>query len=291
MSSEIKDNRYIKEKRRSRVRSLRSALSGFLILWIIVSVGMIVFLTLRILSLQEQIDKISGTNVSFNDTKAPVYTEESNLAGLNDSLKVYLTFDDGPSENTPEILKILDDYGVKATFFVQGRSINEHKDFLKQIANEGHTIGMHSYGHSYSKLYSDIEYFAQDTQKIESLIYDVTGIDTKFYRFPGGSSVNTNGARISDCIDYLDENNIVYVDWNVASGDAQTPSLSADTIVENVMCDVVKYKTSIVLLHDGFDKDTTVDALPTLIEKLREKGAILLPISSDTTLVQHVTNQ
>ena len=90
-------------------------------------------------------------------------------------------------------------------------------------------------------------------------------------------------------IKFLNENGIVYYDWNVASGDATSQAFTADELVDNVMSDVVKYKTSVVLLHDQSNKTTTVEALPRLIEALNEAGAMILPITDDTTIIQHVS--
>jgi peptidoglycan/xylan/chitin deacetylase (PgdA/CDA1 family) len=93
---------------------------------------------------------------------------------------------------------------------------------------------------------------------------------------------------MAEYIKYVNDEGIRYMDWNVASGDATSAPITPDDLVENVMADVVKYKTSVVLMHDADAKDATVEALPTLIEKLQAEGALILPISDDTTLVQHV---
>ena len=283
------------EIKRSRIRRIKSFLVGLLVFWSVISIGIMVYILVKVTALQKQIEGLDRTSVITEDKKAQGMlinsngdTLESNEAGLNDTHKVYLTFDDGPSENTEEILKILDDYGIKATFFVQGRDDDRSRALMKRIVDEGHTIGMHSYTHSYSEIYSSLEAFVSDTERIRQLILDATGCDSKFYRFPGGSSNSMAGEKMYDYINYLNENGIVYFDWNVASNDASVRPLPSDTIVENVMNDVVKYKTSVVLFHDGDNKDTTVSALPAIIERCRGEGAVLLPISDETTVIQHV---
>lgn len=265
---------------------------GFLLFWIIISFFLIGFLYIKINSLQEQINTIKETKVSEDfEVKSdnPTLVEESSSFDLSETMKVYLTFDDGPSANTASILDILDDYGVKATFFVQGKEDEVSKELLRRIVDEGHTIGMHSYSHSYGKIYSSLDSFSEDIQLIKDYIYANTGVDTYYYRFPGGSSNGVSKSKLKSYINYLNDNDIKYIDWNVSSQDAASPPLSADTIVENVMKDVVRYKTSIVLLHDAEGKDTTVEALPVLIEKLRDTGVLLLPVNDETTLIQHVT--
>ena len=159
----------------------------------------------------------------------------------------------------------------------------------KRIVDEGHTIGMHSYTHNYSQVYASLSSFKSDFFRIQQLIYDYTGVKCNLYRFPGGSSNQVSATDMSTLIRFLNKENVRYFDWNVSSGDATTNEESSDEIIENVMKDVVKYKTSVVLMHDATDKDATVEALPTLIEKLQQKGALLLPISEDTTLIQHVS--
>jgi len=202
-----------------------------------------------------------------------------------------LTFDDGPSENTDAILDTLDDYGVKATFFVVGKTDEDSIARYQRIVNEGHTIGMHSYSHQYSDIYSSLDAFQTDLSKIQNTIYDATGVDTNLYRFPGGSSNQVSNTDMTEYIRYLNEQGITYYDWNVSCGDATSQAYTADELVDNVMSDVVKYKTSVVLLHDADSKTQTVEALPKLIESLQSVGAMILPISDDTTVIQHVTLQ
>ena len=94
-----------------------------------------------------------------------------------------------------------------------------------------------------------------------------------------------------DYINYLNGQGVTYFDWNVSSGDATSQAFTVDELVENVMKDVVKYKTSVVLLHDANNKTTTVQALPTMIESLQESGAIILPIDENTQVIQHTSIQ
>ncbi|MBQ9631516.1 MAG: polysaccharide deacetylase, partial [Lachnospiraceae bacterium] len=265
------------------------------------SMVLMAVLVVKVQSLQRQINIIVGSESEIRQNEKGATagdsdvihttlggTGEENLADPEDTLKVYLTFDDGPSDNTEDILNILDDYGVKATFFVIGKDDEHSREMYTRIVNEGHTIGMHSYSHKYSDIYSSLDAFASDLDRIQNLIYDVTGVDSLVYRFPGGSSNQVSDVEMNKYIEYLNQNNIRYFDWNVSSGDATSQAYSPDELVENVMRDVVKYKTSVVLMHDADAKDATVAALPALIEKLQAEGAVLLPISDDTTLIQHV---
>ena len=100
--------------------------------------------------------------------------------------RVYLTFDDGPSSNTDKILDILNEYGVKATFFVCGNE--RYMEEYQRIADEGHTLGMHSYSHKFREIYQSTEAFVDDMNRLHDYLYEVTGVDSKIIRFPGGSS-------------------------------------------------------------------------------------------------------
>lgn len=203
--------------------------------------------------------------------------------------KVCLTFDDGPSANTDEILDILAQYDVKATFFVNGKPGFEEQ--YQRIVDEGHTLAMHSYSHKYQELYSDIDAFAADFFEIRSYLMDVTGVACKYYRFPGGSSNTVCNVNMKDCIDFLDGQDIVYFDWNVSSGDATRNYISANQIVNNVMMPVENnnWNTYVVLMHDAAEKETTVEALPIIIERLQAMDDVMIvPITDSVHTVQHV---
>ncbi|MCR5097546.1 MAG: polysaccharide deacetylase [Lachnospiraceae bacterium] len=311
MTAEQKELVEKKRDRRGRVKRIKNFIVSFITTWILVSMVAIVALTAKVISLQHQIDEIRGSAAATEaavseasdsadfidgdvDTMALMNygpSAEENLAEAGDTLKVYLTFDDGPSGNSDQILDILDDYNVKATFFVVGKEDEESKRIYKRIVDEGHTLAMHSYTHKYSYIYASLDNFKSDFEKLQNLLYDVTGVDCDLYRFPGGSSNRVSNTDMAEYIKYLNDENVRYLDWNVASGDATSAPITADDLVENVMSDVVKYKTSVVLMHDADSKDATVEALPTLIEKLQAEGALILPVSDDTEMIQHVTVQ
>lgn len=204
-------------------------------------------------------------------------------------VKVCLTFDDGPSRNTDAILDVLASYGVKATFFVNGHPGLEAQ--YQRIVNEGHTIGMHSYSHVYSDVYGNLDGFAEDLDQIQSYIREVTGAESIYYRFPGGSSNTVHTMDMQDCISYLDANGIEYFDWNVSVGDALGYTRSVSEIVESTMTQIytLDADTIVILMHDAPGKETTVEALPILIEKIQALDNVaIVPITEDVTPVHHV---
>ncbi|SDB10896.1 Peptidoglycan/xylan/chitin deacetylase, PgdA/CDA1 family [Pseudobutyrivibrio sp. YE44] len=287
--------------KRKRVARMKKMIIYTLVGFMILTLCVMTFLCVEVLSLQRQIDELSSHVATSQEVDNPEQMVEDsylddlykvdnaeNEAKEGDIPMVYLTFDDGPSDNTNKILDILDDYNVKATFFVVGQDTSKYGDAYRRIVDEGHTIGMHSYSHKYSEIYSSKESFEADYNKIHDLILETTGVDTKYYRFPGGSSNIVGKCSMSVFINSLNEKGTVYYDWNVVSGDATSRAFTADELVDNVMSDVVKYKTSVVLFHDASNKDATVEALPKLIEKLNEAGAMILPITDDTTVIQSV---
>ena len=287
-------------KRRQANRMKLLTVTVFIVVFLAIAAGF-GYMFFSMAMLQKQIDNLNIKIEELSEARAEydansdtadtgyLVSDVENLAEEGDIPRVYLTFDDGPSENTDKILDILDDYNVKATFFVVGKDVDKYAEEYERIVEEGHTIGMHSFSHNYSDIYSSEEAFTKDFDKIHDLIEDTTGVDTKYYRFPGGSSNVVSAVDMDTLKGILSDRGVVFFDWNVSSGDATTEEITCDELIDNVMTDVVKYKTSIVLLHDAANKDTTVEALPQLIESLQDIGAIILPITDDTVVVQHVT--
>lgn len=202
--------------------------------------------------------------------------------------KVYLTFDDGPSENTRAILDVLKEYDVKATFFVTGQQALSHPERYREIAQEGHTIGMHSYSHVYSEIYESVDSFGEDLLLLQTFLEDTTGVSPLFYRFPGGSSNTVSKMPMSELCDYLTDNGITYFDWNVSSKDAVSPMRPAQEIVKNCTQNLENFDNAVILLHDAVGKTSTVDALPEIIEYITAmENTEILPITEETVAIHH----
>ncbi len=204
---------------------------------------------------------------------------------------VYLTFDDGPSIYTDEILDILAEYDVKATFFVCGKPDAKYTDTYKRIVDEGHTLGMHSYSHKYSDIYSSVDAFSEDFKKLRHFLYDTTDTLSNYYRFPGGSSNKVTKVDIHELMDVLEGEGVTYFDWNVSAGDDRAGA-TKETIYNNIVGNIPKFKHCIVLMHDAADKRSTVDALPQIIESIKAMDdTVIVPITDDTLPVQHINNK
>ncbi len=184
---------------------------------------------------------------------------------------VYLTFDDGPSALTEDVLNILDEYGVKATFFVVAKDDETSKQRLREIADRGHAIGLHSYTHDYRKIYASVDAFLDDFAKEREIIYSATGEYPTMFRFPGGSVNSYNKKTAKAIIDEMTRRGYTYYDWNVSSGDAEygatRESIYRDTITQT------KARTkAIVLCHDTNAKGDTVSQLPAILKELKQSG-------------------
>jgi len=214
-------------------------------------------------------------------------SEKSNHTGV-----IYLTFDDGPSaSSTPRVLDILKEKGVKATFFVINH--DSSLDYLiKRAYDEGHTIALHSYTHSYSKIYSSKGAFYEDLDLISAKVERITGEKSMIMRFPGGAS-NTVSKKykkgiMTELTKEVIEKGYHYFDWNVSSGDAGGAKNSRD-VYNNVVNGLRKNRNNIVLMHD-FSNSKTVGALEDIIDYGLANGYRFDKIDMTTPMVRHGVN-
>ena len=183
---------------------------------------------------------------------------------------VYLTFDDGPSTNTHKIMDILDRYGVKATWFVIGT--RGHLDYTKELWAAGHQIALHSYTHEYDQLYASNSACTKEFNKIGKAVKKQIGFFPTILRYPGGSVNGYNSSMRSEMLATCRENGWHYFDWNISSGDASSNNVPAKKIVKNIKKESKGCNSCCVLMHDTEAKDTTVEALPEIIEYYISEG-------------------
>lgn len=300
------DRRQELSARQRRVRRLKHLILFTLFTLISVPIVCCVVLMFQVRDLNHRIDGLTERLALLEQTGRPetevVPPREESVAAESEPAveqqtappedhlrRVYLTFDDGPSIYTDEILDILAEYDVKATFFVVGKEDEHSQEAIRRIVEEGHTLGMHSYSHKYSELYASLDSFEADFEKQRAYLEELTGESCRFYRFPGGSSNTVSKVDMGTFIDYLDSQDVVYFDWNISSGDGGRALLDVDTLVQNSTEDVARWSTAVILMHDSADKRTTVDALPQIIEEiLAMEDTVILPITEDTEPIQHV---
>lgn len=205
----------------------------------------------------------------------------------NEEKIIYLTFDDGPSENTKKIIDILEKYDVKATFFVTGNNKKCNK-YIKEAYEKGHTIGLHTYSHDYKEVYSSMDAYFDDLNKIGQMVKEQIGFVPKYIRFPGGSS-NTKSAKYSKglmttLVSEVQNRGYQYYDWNADSTDAVGNNRPVSVLVKNATQS--KAKNINLLMHDTAAKSTTVEALPKIIEHYQKLGYTFKGID-DTSFTPH----
>ncbi|NLC67002.1 MAG: polysaccharide deacetylase family protein [Clostridium sp.] len=193
----------------------------------------------------------------------------------------FLTFDDGPNHNSMKVMDILKERNVPGTFFILGKTLNayENKEDLNRYITEGHSVAIHSYSHDYAYLYpgrvARPDRLVEEYNQTLDIMKDMYGDDfyTRVFRFPGGSMSwkNTDAAK-----DALKEIEVVDVDWNSMSGDAEplhrrpatTEAMGRyvlETLKQNRNTDV-----AVVLMHDVIDR--TPEYLNSVIDNLEKEG-------------------
>lgn len=199
---------------------------------------------------------------------------------------IYLTFDDGPGQYTEEILNVLSKYNIKATFFVTNQ-FPKYQHLLKNIHNDGHAIGIHTYSHEWS-IYESADTYLTDFQKIDEIIFNEIGIHTKIFRFPGGSSnkVSKNYKKgiMTELAALMAEKGYIYFDWNIDSGDTSKKDSSTKAIIKNVKKNLKGDGEYVILMHDI--RKNTLEALPDIIEYAKACGYDFAAIT-EKTLAPH----
>ncbi|HEX3029807.1 MAG TPA: polysaccharide deacetylase family protein [Clostridia bacterium] len=225
-----------------------------------------------------QLTSIVAQKVSPSAAKSQTKPATLKPKAIQSTVKIkktaYLTFDDGPSKDvTPQILNILNKYGIKASFFVIGTECYYYPEMLIKEKNDGNTICNHTYSHNYKAIYSNIPSFEKDVKKCDNAIKSVLGdsYSPKYIRFPGGGF----GKKYFPYRNTLKREGYTPVNWNIDTGDSLGKNVPAAKLIENVknqLKNVPKGRSVIVLMHDMTGKQTTVEALPSIIAYLKAQG-------------------
>lgn len=198
-----------------------------------------------------------------------------NIWLADEGKRVFLTFDDGPSERiTPQILDILQKENIKATFFVLGSRVDFYPEILQRIYKEGHYIANHGYTHRYEEIYYSVQSVLDEYYRTEQSIKTALGkqdYDSHLFRFPGGSNGGRYNNLKNEAKGLLRQNNIAYIDWNALTGDSEGKN-TKEEMLEYVKQTMGTKQNVVILMHDSSNKQVTVDALPELITYLRDQG-------------------
>lgn len=280
-----------------RVRFYKHIIVTVVILIVSLSISTIYFAVLnnnlkdRVLELELENEAVLVQSNTYGQKSAPsfdyqelypeMYAESpAELIVMPDT--VYLTFDDGPSARTSEILDILKEKNIKATFFINGIDAEKQKELIKRIVSEGHSIGVHTYSHVYDHIYSSVEGFLTDFNKTYNIIYNVTGVKPGIFRFPGGSVNQYSSLVYKEIIAEMTRRGFTYYDWNASGGDAAL-NVTAKSVYNNSINTSENKNTVILLMHDSVGKHHTVAALPGVIQHFEEKGFQFDQITNDVS--------
>lgn len=232
------------------------------------------------------------TTIPAKSNYADIHTDLTVNAPANyvrEANTVYLTFDDGPSDNTYSILHYLRLYDIKATFFVVPNRSEYCYTLLKAIAADGHTIGIHTASHKYNEIYASVENFLDDFYDAWNMVYEATGIKCEIFRFPGGSVNDYNAKTRDDIIAEMSRRGFRHFDWSVDSGDAAGASWTQmwNSVPADIQANYDKDFRSFVLMHDSDNTTNTVLVLGDLLNKFTSEGIYKFDkINNDTQPVQ-----
>lgn len=246
----------------------------------------------QINDLKNQLNTVNSELSKLKGVKAtPSKTDNNNLAyykAANTGPKIcYLTFDDGPSDNTLKILNSLKAGNAKATFFVVGTA---KLSYIKNINAEGHSIGLHTDTHEWSIYKTEATYFA-DLISLKGKIKNIIGKEVNIIRFPGGSSnkvsANYNKGIMTRLTKSVLQKGFSYFDWNVDSLDASGNRVAVNKMLDNIKKESKNKKEICLLMHDTSSKNTTVEALPYIISYLRSQGFRFEPLTEKSNGFHH----
>ena len=243
---------------------------------------------------QQEVQTFQGNDdipeeLRWRDTDFAVDPAKNTWSFADNGRKVvYLTVDDGPSELTEQYLDLFDKYNVKATFFVTGHA-PEYYHLIHEAYKRGHTIGLHSMTHQYDQIYASEEAFLQDLNDVGQVVKDQIGYVPYLTRFPGGSS-NTQAEDYSKglmpkLIQDLQQQGYQYYDWNVSTGDGS--DISKEQIIDTIKNSELDTNL-VVLCHDSSTKQSTLDALPAVIEYYQDLGYSFEAIDRNSWVCHHV---
>lgn len=233
----------------------------------------------QIIEYQKEQEELEKQKEAERQAKIPKLTDEGreNLKNIyhSETKRAFLTFDDGPSQNTNDILNILKDNNIKATFFVLGIQVEVFPETTNRIYNEGHYIANHGYSHKYSTIYQSPEQILNEYNQCNQIVANTIKVpeyNSHLFRFPGGFVGGKYAQIKNDVLPLFQQNNILYVDWNSLTGDSEKANPTEDYLMDNLQKTTEGKNSLVILMHDSQAKRVTVDFLPKVIEYLTQQG-------------------
>ena len=232
---------------------------------------------LATLAKQEEVEPMEEPEEKVENM--PKLTEEArnNIQTIyqSETKRAFLTFDDGPSTVTPAILDVLKQENVKASFFVLGSRVNAMPEMTKRIYDEGHYLANHGYSHSYSAIYASPQAVLEEFNQCNEAVRNAIGVPeyhSHLFRFPGGLPGGKYAEIKRQARELLSQNDIVNIDWNALTGDAETANPTVEFEMQRIQETVNNKSSVVILMHDAQAKAVTAEALPQIISWLRENG-------------------
>ncbi len=220
----------------------------------------------RVSELESEKEQLSVKN---NELES-IVTQSGIKESIDENEKVvFLTFDDGPSNLTPEFLNVLNSYGVHATFFVTYQP--QHEEIYKQIISNGNAIQIHTATHDYDSVYQSVDAYLADFNQVYEYVCNVTGKSPNYFRYPGGSTNSYGKAIVRDIARTMKERGFDFVDWNVSVGDGSAAA-TKESMIQKIMTESEGKNHIVMLAHDSGAKSETLAALPQIIEYYKNNG-------------------
>lgn len=200
----------------------------------------------------------------------------------------YLTFDDGPSKNTPLLLQTLQSLNVKATFFVIGLNCQRFPNEVKAEAAAGNVVGIHSWTHNYPYIYANMNNFKQDFNELRDYLTQQMGTAPTICRFPGGTNNTvfrkyTKEAIMQEAVQFAQSQGVRPIDWDADAGDAEIPIPTKDQIVQRITKEIGHKTRPIILMHDFGNRTSTIEAIPAIVQALKAQGYSFSTLADNDT--------
>lgn len=209
--------------------------------------------------------------------------EEPSSEPSENQKTVWLTFDDGPSAVTADILDVLKEKEVPATFFVIGATTDRGRSLYQRIVDEGHALGIHSYSHRYQQIYASADAYWEDFNRLADHLEECAGVRPTIFRFPGGSVNKFADPEILNQIKQkMEKEGMVWFDWNALANDDGASAAPAEEMFENILQSAGDNEQILILMHDDALRTTAPECVSMLIDHYQGLGYTFEKLTADT---------
>lgn len=233
----------------------------------------------QLIELEKRQQEIAKEKEEERQKKLPKLTEQGkqNIESIykSETKRAFLTFDDGPSQITSQVLDILKEKQVLATFFVLGSNVDARPEVVKRIYDEGHYIANHGYSHEYSLVYSSSQSVLEEFNRCNNSVQKAIGeleYNSHLFRFPGGFYGGKYADIKTEAKQLLLQNDIMSVDWNALTGDSEIVNPTEEYLLDRLRQTIQNKNSVVILMHDSNAKKVSAEILPQVIDELKNQG-------------------